>query len=276
MVSTVRQALTFGAEALGDVTDARVLLCHATGLDSLQLAVHSNEPIDADAFEMYKSYVTRRQNHEPVAYITGVREFMSLDFHVEPGVLIPRPETEHTVEYVMDICNGKQTKILDICTGSGAIAVSLAHYLPYAAVTAIDISETAVRVARQNAAKHNVADRVNVVCADALQQYTFDGGFDVIASNPPYIPDSVVPGLDADVAEFEPHLALCGGEDGLLFYRAIAKNAPAVLNPGGRLVFEVGHDQAEAVRDILSEDYCDIEFIRDLAGINRVVAAVLR
>ncbi len=273
MVKTLRDALTEGIQLLGDTTDATVLLCHAAGIDRLQLAVHSGEQIENHIYDLYMEYIIRRKKCEPVAYITGIKEFMGLDFEVRPGVLIPRPDTEHTVEYIMNVCDGKSAKILDICTGSGAIAVSLAHYLPMAELTAIDISDTALQVASANASRNNVSDRVRVVRADALERYDFDTAFDVVVSNPPYIPDSVVPTLDADVADYEPHLALCGGDDGLNFYRAIAVNALEVLPGGGRLVFEVGHDQAEAVRDLLSEHYRDIEFVRDYAGINRVVAA---
>ena len=271
---TVRQALKHGSDILGDVTDARVLLGFVTGMDSLQMAVNSGKILDDEVFGRYEEYVRRRADGEPVAYITGVREFMSLDFVVRPGVLIPRPETEHSVERVIDICGDREANILDMCTGSGAIAVSLAHYMPECRIIGADISDIAIETATENARRHNVSDRVSIVRADALSEYEFDIKFDVVVSNPPYIPDSVVPGLDRDVADFEPHLALCGGEDGLDFYRAIARNAYSLLAEGGSIVFEVGHDQAEAVRDILSDGYCNIEFIKDLAGINRVVTGV--
>lgn len=274
MVMNLRQALKYGSDILGDVTDARVLLGFVTGMDSLQMAVNSGKVLEDKFFVEYEECLRRRANGEPVAYITGVREFMSLDFRVRPGVLIPRPETEHSVEYIIDICGGKEVDILDMCTGSGAIAVSLAHYLPRCRVIGADISDIAIETAAENALRHGVDDRVSIIRADALSEYRFDRKFDVVVSNPPYIPDSVVPGLDRDVADYEPHLALCGGEDGLDFYRAIARNAHSALAEGGSIVFEVGYDQAEAVRDILSVGYCNIEFIADLAGINRVVTGI--
>jgi release factor glutamine methyltransferase len=238
------------------------------------MAVNSGKELDEDALCRYREYVGRRSLGEPVAYITGVREFMSLDFTVRPGVLIPRPETEHSVEYVIDMCRDKEADILDMCTGSGAIAVSLAHYLPRCRVIGADISDIALETSAENARRNGVADRVSIIRADALQKYDFGKKFDVVVSNPPYIPDDVVPGLDKDVADYEPHLALCGGEDGLDFYRAIAKNALDILKDGGSIVFEVGHDQADSVRDILHDGYGRIEYIKDLAGINRVVTAV--
>ena len=273
MVMTVREALKYGSDVLGDVTDARVLLGFVTGMDSLQMAVDSGKVLEEEVLNRYREYIRRRASGEPVAYITGVREFMSLDFAVYPGVLIPRPETEHSVEYVIDLCGDREVRILDMCTGSGAIAVSLAHYLPKSHIVGADISDTAIDTASKNARRHGVGDRVDIIRADALEKYDFGQKFDVVVSNPPYVPDDVVPGLDRDVADFEPHIALCGGKDGLDFYRAIARNAYFVLADGGSIVFEVGHDQAEAVKDILSADYCDIKFIKDLAGINRVVAA---
>ncbi len=274
MVMTVREALKHGADILGDVTDARVLLGFSTGMDSLQMAVNSSKVLEDDVLCQYEGYIRRRKMNEPVAYITGVREFMSLDFTVRPGVLIPRPETEHSVEYVIDICDGLEASILDMCTGSGAIAVSLAHYLPRCHIIGADISPVAIETAKENVRRHSVEDRVNIIRGDALGRYDFDQRFDVVVSNPPYIPDSVVPDLESDVVDYEPHLALCGGRDGLDFYRSIASNALSVLADGGRIVFEVGHDQAEAVREILRDGYCNIEFIKDLAGINRVVTAV--
>ena len=275
MVMTYRQALIWGngflrENGIEEGSDARVLLCHAAQTDSLRLAVCANEQIDDKAYEKYKEYILRRSQNEPVSYITGEREFMGINFKVKPGILIPRPETEHLVEFCMENLPDN-AKIIDLCTGSGAIAVSLAKYLENARITAVDISDEAIEVATLNAKENKVSDRVNVVKANALKKTDFGTKFDAVVSNPPYIPNEVVLTLDRDVKDFEPHLALCGGDDGLDFYRAITKNAVPMLNPGGLLVYEVGYDQAEQVAQIMSADFIDINFVKDLADINRVV-----
>lgn len=280
MVKTYRDALSEGNRLLREsgiegTTDARVLLCHASGKDTLRLAMCANEPIPGEIADSFMRCILRRCKNEPVSYITGNREFMGLDFAVRPGILIPRPETEHTVEYVISLFEGKNAHILDLCTGSGAIAVSLAKYMPGCRVTAVDISPVAVETARENAIRHNVADRVNIVCADVLSDTIPGGEYDAVVSNPPYIPDETVLTLQPDVRDWEPHLALCGGDDGFVFYRAITQRARELLKCGGHLVYEVGHDQAEQVAELMKVLYTDIAFEKDLSGINRVVHGVL-
>ena len=281
MVMTYRSALVWGNSTLKEhgidsSIDARVLLCHAAGIDSLKLALCMSDEIEKSVYSKFCEFIYRRMRHEPVSYITGEREFMELVFKVQKGVLIPRPETEHTVEYIISLFHGKKAHILDMCTGSGAIAISLAKYLPDSTITAVDISEIAIETASSNAAFHNVSDRVNIVCSDALLIRKCDKKYDVIVSNPPYIPNEVVKSLEADVRDFEPHTALCGGDDGLVFYRAITKNAPYMLKKGGLLVYEVGHDQSEQVSDIMKQSFENIGFEKDLAGINRVVHGTLK
>ena len=272
----IRDALKYGSDILKqngiDALDARVLLKSVTGYDDISISVNANSELPNELFQKYTAYINRRANHEPVAYITGSREFMSLEFDVEPGILIPRPETEHIVEAIIEH-NIQNANILDICTGSGIIAVSLAYYLKAARVTAIDINPVAVKVAKQNAAKHGVADRVNVLLRDALQKYNFGEKFDIVVSNPPYIKSGDISGLDTDVAGFEPHLALDGGNDGLDFYRKISQNAYDVLNTNGMLVYEIGFDQAKDVCSILQSRYTNIKVLKDLAGLDRVITA---
>lgn len=272
----IRDVLKYGSSILKqkgiDALDARVLLKFVTGYDDIGISVNANNDLPDELFEKYTEYINRRANHEPIAYITGSREFMSLDFNVEPGILIPRPETEHIVEYILSQSSGK-ANILDVCTGSGIIAVSLAYYLKDAKVTAIDINPVAVKVAKDNAKKHGVEERVNVLPADALQKYNFGEGFDIVVSNPPYIKSGDINSLDTDVAGFEPHLALDGGDDGLDFYRKISENAYDVLNPNGMLVYEIGFDQSKDVCCILQDKYTDIKVLKDLAGLDRVIAA---
>lgn len=280
MVMTYRDALVWGngflrENGIEQGSDARVLLCYASKMDNLRLTVCANEQIDELIYDRYHKYILRRAQKEPVSYITGKREFMGMNFRVKPGVLIPRPETEHLVEFCIDNLN-KDAKIIDLCTGSGAIAVSLAKYLDKSSVTAVDISDIAVEIAAFNAKENLVSDRVRVVKANALEEWDLGMKFDAVVSNPPYIPDETVLTLDTDVKDFEPHLALCGGSDGLDFYRAITKNAVHMLCDGGLLVYEVGFDQWEQVAQIMSENFEKIGFIKDLAGINRVVYGRLK
>lgn len=280
MVTTYRDALVWGngflrENGIEQGSDARVLLCYASGMDNLRLTVCANEQIDELIYGKYHEYILRRALKEPVSYITGKREFMGIDFRVKPGVLIPRPETEHLVEFCIDNLN-EDAKIIDLCTGSGAIAVSLAKYLDKSSVTAVDISDIAVELAAFNAKENLVSDRVRVVKANALEEWDFGMKFDAVVSNPPYIPDETVLTLDTDVKDFEPHLALCGGSDGLDFYRAITKNSVHMLCKGGLLVYEVGFDQAEQVARIMSESFENIGFVKDLAGIKRVVYGRLK
>lgn len=273
---TYREAIAYGISELKKAgidspTDARMLLCHTTGKDELYAAVHSAEPLGADAEERYKSYIARRAAKEPAAYITGHREFMGLDFAVNPLVLIPRPETEFIVEYLIDNFCDSDVSIVDICTGSGAIAVSAAYYIKNCRVLGVDISSGALEVAALNAKRLGVADRVRFAETDALSLSDFGEKFDIIVSNPPYIPDKVVDTLDADVKDYEPRIALCGGDDGLRFYRAITAAAPNMLTHSGLIMFEVGFDQADAVAEIMKKDFRNIGCIKDLSGIKRIV-----
>ncbi len=253
--------------------DCEVLLAHILGKDRLFLAVHREQEVSGEQADQFRQLYQRRGEKEPIAYIIGHREFMSLDFEVSPGVLIPRPDTETLVEYIIEEYKGSgKTEILDLCTGSGAIGISLAKYLPKSRVTAVDISPVCAETAKKNAEKNGVSNRVMVLREDAL---AFSPGkmFDGIVSNPPYIPTETVSTLETDVKDFEPSLALDGGVDGLDFYRRLTESAAKWLNDGGVLAFEVGHDQAEAVAAMLSESSCfsEVGFRCDLAGIRRVV-----
>ena len=257
--------------------DAELLLAHLLKKDRSWLLIHANDLADEALCLSYERLIERRKKGEPVAYIVGEREFMGLPFSVAPGVLIPRPDTETLVEAVLAEKLPESPQILDLCTGSGAIAVSLAHYLAKAQVLAVDISETCVKTAQENAERNSVANRVCVVCADILKE---DFSLpclpvDVLVSNPPYIRTDDLSGLMADVRDYEPHPALDGGMDGLIFYRRLASLVPQLLKQGGLLAVEVGHDQAEDVAAILEESgECEkIRFACDLAGIKRVVIA---
>ena len=277
MVKTYQALLHEGAEALLNYSDTprldcEVLLAHIVKKERVWLAVHLKEETDKNTEDAYSALIARRKMGEPVAYIIGSREFMGLNFSVSKGVLIPRPDTETLVEAVMEMPLPKGVRIIDLCTGSGAIAISLAHYIKDSEVLAVDFSDICVKTARKNAETNGVAERTQVIKADIMTDF-FDGDkFDVLVSNPPYIKTEVLDSLMTDVRDFEPTSALDGGDDGLIFYRRIAQLLPALLKKGGFLALEVGHDQAEDVAKILISAGCtEIDFRSDLAGIRRVV-----
>ena len=258
--------------------DAEVLLAHAIGGNRTELYLRgSPAPRQRDAFW---HTLKRRARREPVAYITGVQEFWSLEFTVNRHVLIPRPETERVVELALELLGFcPAPRILDLGTGSGCIAVALASQLPQARVWACDVSVEALAVARTNAVAHNVAGRITFMQTDMRQRlegYPHGGAptFDLIVSNPPYIAGPEFAALQAEVRDWEPRLALDGGKDGLDFYRRLLQDCPVQLRPGGWLVMEVGSTQSEAVmrlarsQDNLSE--CRLSY--DYAGLPRVVS----
>ncbi len=277
MVKTYQALLHEGAEALLNYSDTprldcEVLLAHIIGKERVWLAVHLKEETDKNTEDAYRALVARRKTGEPIAYIIGCREFMGLNFSVGEGVLIPRPDTETLVEAVLETPLPEDVRIIDLCTGSGVIAISLAHYVKGSEVLAVDFSDICVKTAQKNAEINGVVESVNVMQADIMADFFDDDKFDVLVSNPPYIKTEVLDGLMTDVRDFEPITALDGGDDGLMFYRRIAALLPKLLKKGGFLAFEVGHDQAEDVAKILEYAGCtDIDFRTDLAGIRRVV-----
>lgn len=284
MSETVQTLRRYGIALLKDAgtespaADAGLILMFALKIDKTQLLV-SDAPVKEDKAERCRQLLHRRAQGEPVQYVIGKCEFMSLEFEVNRDTLIPRPDTEILVEWVLRRESADKNcplSILDIGTGSGCIAVSLAHYLPKAQVTALDISDGALRTAERNAERLGVGERVEFCNWDILQGFPMNcERFDYIVSNPPYIPPEEIEQLQPEVREFEPYRALYGGQDGLQFYRAIIKSAAEYLNISGVLVFEVGHKQAEAVAGLLAANgnFTPAELSKDLAGIDRVVSA---
>ena len=275
--NTIGDALKKGIALLkecdipGAATDAAVLLGHVLDCARLHLTVHRDDAIDKVKEKEYFDLIQRRCKKEPVSYITGYREFMSMDFKVVPGVLIPRPDTEILVETAIQKLKGiPNPVIVDMCTGTGAVGVSLAKYITGSKVTALDVSDTAIETARENALSNGV--ELKVEKHDVLTPY--NASADAVVSNPPYIPTKIVETLQEDVSMYEPHLALDGGEDGLCFYRAIIGNIHSCLKEGGLLAFEVGHDQADDVARLMEKDFRSIETVCDLAGIRRVVCGL--
>ena len=230
----------------------------------------TDEINDKEAEERYKELIQKRKEHVPLQYILGTQEFMGYTFKVTPDVLIPRADTETVLEEVLDQL--KQSKkpdtILDICTGSGCIAISLALILNPEVCIGTDISEKALKIAKANG--ENLAPMVKFIQSDLFENVT--GSYDLIISNPPYITTEECGKLMPEVKEHEPMLALDGKEDGLYFYRRITEESVAHLKDGGYLLYEIGHDQAEAVSGFMKEQgFYDIKVICDLAGLDRVV-----
>ena len=256
--------------------DAEVLARAAAGWDRATWLTRRNEPAGLEAAARFEAMASRREQREPVAYITGVREFWGLDFIVSPAVLIPRPETELIVEAALDRLAdpARAWRIADVGTGSGCIAIALATERRAAMLTATDISEAALEVARQNATLRGVGSRIDFLRTSFLNDVI--GPFDLIVANPPYVPTFARTALAPDVREFEPHAALFGhGADGLDEVRAILSQAATRLAPGGWLLMEFGFGQGDEVREAASGVRgLRVEMIlRDLQGLERTLVA---
>ncbi len=255
--------------------DARLLLEHVCGTSRNDLLVHGDREVADAQIEQYLECIARRQSRIPLQHITGVQEFMGLEFAVNEHVLIPRQDTEILVEEVMkDEYDG--SRILDMCTGSGCILISLLHYSNWCQGVGVDVSGVALMVANTNAEKLLPEEKRPVFVESNLFE-AVDGKFDIIVSNPPYIRSAVIETLMPEVKEHEPMQALDGYEDGLFFYRRITEEAPKFLNKGGRLYFEIGHDQGEEVSALLeSAGFEQVRVVKDYAGFDRVVCGILK
>lgn len=256
--------------------DARLLAQHLLGWDTAQIFASGNDREAAGFADRYEAAITRRARREPVAYITGSREFWSLTFDVSSAVLIPRPETEGLVEAVLERFPVRQTplKIVDLCTGSGCIAVAIASERPQARILATDLSESALVVARQNAARHGVGAQIDFVRADLMDGLT--GTFDLIMSNPPYVPMGAREGLQPEVKDFEPEMALFSGRDGLDVTERLVRQSVDYLDRGGYLIFEFGDGQESEIRELISRTggLTMVDVRRDLRGIPRTAIAM--
>ncbi len=284
---TLREALQQAARELraanvpSPVLAAELLLMHVTGKSRAWLYAHPEEPLDTAAADRYFELVERRAAGAPTQYLTGHQEFWGLDLEVTPAVLIPRPETEHVVEVALarlgPAFHGESAprplRVVDVGTGSGCLAIALARELLRARVFATDISERALAIARRNAARHGVLDRVGLVEANLLAAFA-PRAFDLIVSNPPYIGRKEAASLPREVLEHEPPAALFGGEEGIEVYPVLIAQAAERLVSGGLLVLEIGYGVSERVEALLdAPDWREIEITNDLAGIPRVVAA---
>lgn len=275
---------------------AELLLMHALGRDRAWLYAHSETALDPAAAEKYFALIARRAAGEPTQYITGKQEFWGLEFEVTPAVLIPRPETEHVVEVALerlgsrgikiDMATGKPSpalRVADVCTGSGCLAVALAHELPHAEIFATDISAAALEVARRNATRHHVSDRIHFLQTNLLEALAHESQtaseqsriFSLIVSNPPYVASGEAATLPREVREHEPEPALFGGPTGIEIYPQLIAQTGALLAPRGLVVLELGYNLADGVRKIFHAQpgWTNISITKDLAGIPRVIAA---
>ena len=256
--------------------DGEVLLSHVLGKNRIYLYMNYDQPLEQEELDRFRPLVIERAKGYSVASLTGKKDFMGLTFAVNDKVLIPRPDTETLVEYVLGAYHQQDSiRILDMCTGPGTILLSLLHYLPAATGVGLDISRDALIVANQNQESFKLENRSEFYESDMFSYLENHGElFDVIVSNPPYIRLEDKKILSPDVLN-EPHIALFGGEDGLDFYRQLANQCPHYLKPHGLVAFEVGYDQADEVKCLLDATglYRETAFVADLSGINRVVTA---
>lgn len=262
--------------------DAEVILSHLLGCRRIDLYAHPDRPVENTLAAMYQNAIRRRMLSVPLQYITNHTEFMSLDFYVDERVLIPRPETELLAEVALQKsqtmpCEDEFT-LVDIGTGSGAIAITLAKKIDKAMVFAVDISADALVVARTNADRHKVLHKITLLCGDTfepLKKYSVASKVHFIVSNPPYISSDEFPYLQKEVRDYEPYVALVSGEDGLQIFRRIIAQAKTWLMPGGYLLFEVGENQAQRVMQLIADTGCFTKpfSIKDYQNIDRIVVA---
>lgn len=270
---TFREAISFGERQLNDVgivdakNDAWLLLTFVCKIDRTFYYVHMDEQMSMEQQAEYENVINKRAEHVPLQYITGEQEFMGNAFHVNESVLIPRQDTETLVEESLKLVRPGM-KVLDMCTGSGCILISILKNVVDVEGFGYDISKQALNVAKENAKLNNVIATFEP--SDLFEKVT--DTFDIIVSNPPYIPTAVIGTLMPEVAVYEPIQALDGKEDGLYFYRKIITSASDYLKENGKLLFEIGHDQGESVSNLMREaGYKDVRVVKDLAGNDRVV-----
>ena len=278
-MSTIQQLLDYGKDKLiqsGNEYakyDRKVLLEEALGCNYMYMLTHGDEEVPEDKEQQYRKWITRRSEHYPLQYLLGYAHFMDYTFAVNEHVLIPRNDTEILVENANEVLAGmeeeqKTIRVLDLCCGSGCIGISLKLYHKQIELTLSDISEEALAVARQNVERHQVDAKVQQ--GDLLEGIT--ERYDMIVSNPPYIESRVIDTLMPEVREYEPMLALDGGEDGLMFYRRIVDQAQSHLMQGGWLFFEIGYNQGQDVATLMQEHgFTNVQVIKDYAGLDRVV-----
>ena len=277
MNGSIREIINEAAAALGagqidqPRREAVSLLMHTLNVDRAFVIAHPERELLNDELERFREFVSRRAGREPLQYITGVQEFFNLSFEVTPDVLIPRPETEMIVEAALELLRADSAPtVAAVGTGSGCIAISLLHEKPGARALAIDISAKALAVARRNAERHELVDRLTLVNGDGLTCFLAEPQFSAVVSNPPYIPAHEIESLQPEVRDYEPLSALIAGDDGLSHIRALLRDTPHILQPRGYLIFEIGFGQVDAVKSLIDASVWDlIEIKNDLQKIPR-------
>lgn len=282
-MNDLNSLIAYGAEKLDSANipeprrEAASLLAFAIGKDKTFLIAHPEyEPSETEA-DRFAEFIARRSRREPYHYITGQKEFFGLDFKVTPAVLIPRPETEMLVEQAIRVLSARQTpSFCEIGVGSGCISIAVLVNSPNATAVGLEMSNAAIAVARENLRIHDVGKRFDIREADLFSALNVTERFDLMVSNPPYISSEEFAGLEAGVRKYEPENALTDGLDGLSIIRRIVREAPAHLKPDGRLILEIGHDQADSAIGLLTNgQWTEVETQEDFQGIRRTVSAVL-
>ncbi len=270
----IHELLKETAATLSDIDnymfETHLLVRTVLELSPIDLVLSHKKEVPLHKIEIVREFAKRRADGEPIQYILGTQEFMGIEFEVSKNVLIPRADTETLVEEVLRLLSGNGASVLDLCCGSGAVGLALCYHNKRVFLRGVDISPDAVRLSERNADKIGVADRARFELVDILKEH-MSGKYDVIVSNPPYIRTDVIPTLMHDVKDFEPHLALDGGEDGLVFYRKIVSESDKLLRKGGILAFEIGFDQGESVSSLMNDGFSDVTVVKDLCGNDRVV-----
>lgn len=280
----ISEALSSGYNLLKEaqiesyIIDTQLLLSRVLNVDKLYLIMNRNEELSKEIEVKFEELLKKRKEKMPIAYILNDVEFMGLHYYVKEGVLIPRPDTEILVEECLTIIKNNQLKtICDMCCGSGAIGLAIGKHMEGTKVWLYDISDTAIEVSSRNREILGLERRTNIIKSDLFERPLKEKmKFDMIVSNPPYIEEHIIPTLMEDVKNYEPHLALSGGPDGLEFYRRICEDGKELLNPSGYMCFEIGYNQEQETKELLRENgFIDIYSLRDLGGNFRVVIGKL-
>jgi release factor glutamine methyltransferase len=257
--------------------DAELIVAQALGIDRIKILIEGSRELSSAELEAIRALVKRRRSFEPIAYLRGTREFYGRPFRVDRRVLVPRPDTETLVEVALQRLSGHDlgARVLDLCTGSGCVAISLKCERPTISIDAVDLSPDAIAVARDNAQRLGAVWNVRFLVGDLFAPLPPGIRYDLVVANPPYIATGEIPTLDPDIKDHEPRLALDGGTDGLAVVRRLVEGAPGHLRPGGALALELGAEEAPAVRELLEKQgWTDIRTARDYGGHERVVSAL--
>lgn len=285
----IKELLRMGVDKLGvreylnPTLDALLILEFLLNVDRSYLYTYGDRVVSDEIVDKFFYFIEKRKTGYPLSYLLKEKDFYDLSFYIEEGVLVPRPDTEILVDWVINTAieryQNRPINIVDLGTGSGCIGITLAYHLKNAVIYAVDLDNKTLKVAEKNISRHKLINRV-VLCNgdmfDGIKSLQLEGKVDIIVSNPPYIPREVIEELQVEVREYEPRRALDGGSDGLDFYRRIIPESKSYLNKSGILAFEIGYSQGESVRKLfIKEGFCNIEIIKDFQGLDRVVVGIL-